>query len=99
MLDVARETYKENVGDILDLARSLSEEHNMPFTPVFIESAGGFWLTIRKDDVEGELPRGCINVTSKGVKYRFTTMELVKRALPLLQTGTQTPLRKSATQG
>ncbi|KAG8977624.1 MutS protein msh4 [Tulasnella sp. 425] len=79
LLDVARETYKENVGDILDLCKSLASDHELPFTPTFIESAGGFWLTIRKDEVQGELPRGCINVTSKGVKWKFTTLELKKR--------------------
>lgn len=60
----------------MDLARALSEEHELPFVPVYIESAGGFWLTVRKDEVQ-ELPRGCINVSSKGAKWRFTTMELV----------------------
>ncbi|KAG9014981.1 MutS protein msh4 [Tulasnella sp. JGI-2019a] len=78
LLDVARETYKENISDIMDHERSLAEEHELPFSAVYQES-GGFWLTIRKDEVEGELPRGCINVTSKSAKWRFTTMELKKR--------------------
>ncbi|KIO30888.1 hypothetical protein M407DRAFT_221987 [Tulasnella calospora MUT 4182] len=79
LLDVARETYKENVGDILDLCKSLASDHELPFTPTFIESAGGFWLTVRKDEVQGDLPRGCINVSSKGAKWKFTTLELKKR--------------------
>ncbi|KAG9045604.1 MutS protein msh4 [Tulasnella sp. UAMH 9824] len=79
LLDVARETYKENVGDILDLCKSLASDHELPFTPTFVESAGGFWLTIRKDEVQGDLPRGCINVSSKGAKWKFTTLELKKR--------------------
>ncbi|KAG8983799.1 MutS protein msh4, partial [Tulasnella sp. 427] len=79
LLDVARETYRENVGDILDLCKSLASEHDLPYNPTFIESSGGFWLTIRKDELSGELPRGCINVTSKGVKWKFTTLELKKR--------------------
>ncbi|KAG8921608.1 MutS protein msh4 [Tulasnella sp. 408] len=79
LLDVARETYKENVGDILDLCKSLASDHELPFTPTFVESAGGFWLTVRKDEVRGDLPRGCINVSSKGAKWKFTTLELKKR--------------------
>ncbi|KAG8914378.1 MutS protein msh4, partial [Tulasnella sp. 408] len=79
LLDVARETYKENVGDILDLCKSLASDHELPFTPTFVESAGGFWLTVRKDEVQGDLPRGCINVSSKGAKWKFATLELKKR--------------------
>ncbi|KAG8914771.1 MutS protein msh4 [Tulasnella sp. 408] len=79
LLDVARETYKENVGDILDLCKSLASDHELPFTPTFVESAGGFWPAVRKDEVRGDLPRGCINLRSKGAKWKFTTLELEKR--------------------
>ncbi|KAG8891086.1 MutS protein msh4 [Tulasnella sp. 332] len=78
LLDVARETYKENVDDIMDLEHSLTAEHGVTFTSVYQES-GGFWFTIRKDELQGELPRGCVNVTSKGTKWKFTTMELKKK--------------------
>lgn len=78
MLDVARETYKENVGDIHDLCSSLSTEHSLALSLSYIEKGGGFWLTLAKDDLEGQLPRGFLNVTTKGVKYIFTTLELVR---------------------
>ena len=78
MLDVARETYKENVGDIHDLCTSLSTEHSLALSLTYIERGGGFWLTLAKDDLEGQLPRGFLNVTTKGAKYIFTTLELVR---------------------
>ena len=77
MLDVARETYKENVSDIFDLNRTLSEEHNLPLALTYQERGGGFWFTLSKDDLEGELPRGFLNVTARGAKWFFTSMELV----------------------
>lgn len=78
MLDVARETYKENVSDIHELCQSLSNEHNLPFSLVYVERGGGFWLTVPKDDVEGDLPRGFLNVSTKGAKYMFTSLDLVR---------------------
>lgn len=77
MLDVARETFKENVGDIQELCASLSTEHNLSFSLTYNERGGGFWLTLSKDELEGELPRGFVNVTSRGTKFVFTTLELV----------------------
>jgi DNA mismatch repair protein MSH4 len=77
MLDVARETYRENVGDIFELARSLSEAHDIPLSLIYQEKGGGFWFSAKKEDVTGELPRGFLNVSNKGAKWAFTTMELV----------------------
>ncbi|KAF9505616.1 hypothetical protein BS47DRAFT_1322283 [Hydnum rufescens UP504] len=79
MLDVARETYKENVSDIFELNRTLSEEHNLPLALTYQERGGGFWFTVSKDDLEDELPRGFLNVTARGAKWFFTSMELKKR--------------------
>jgi DNA mismatch repair protein MSH4 len=78
LLDVARETYKENVDDILQLTQKVATEHDLPYVPVFNTSGAGlgFWLTVRKDEVP-ELRKGCIEVTGKGSKWRFTTLELV----------------------
>ncbi|KAG8905973.1 MutS protein msh4 [Tulasnella sp. 403] len=77
LLDVARETYKENVGDIMELVNNLSKEHDLPLSTVFQEK-DGFWLTLRKDELDGKLPNGFVNVTSKGAKWKFMTMELVR---------------------
>ncbi|KAG8923711.1 MutS protein msh4 [Tulasnella sp. 418] len=80
LLDVARETYKENVGDIFELAEKLSETYDISFIPVYQEK-GGFWLTVRKDEVQREkdLPKECINIGTKGAKWVCSTMELKKR--------------------
>lgn len=78
MLDVARATYKENVGDIHDLQRSITEEHNLPFALTYQKRGGGFWFSLSKNDLEdAELPRGFINISTKGNKWMFTSLELV----------------------
>ncbi|KAJ7874954.1 DNA mismatch repair protein MutS, partial [Mycena olivaceomarginata] len=76
LLDVARETYKENVGDIVALNRSLSEAHSLPLSLLYQET--GFVFTLRKDDLGDELPRGFINATLKKGKWSFTSMDLKK---------------------
>ena len=78
MLDVARETYKENVDDIYELKTQLSQEHGIPLALEYQERGGGFWFTVVKDHFEGELPRGFLNVTTKGTKWCFTEMDLVR---------------------
>lgn len=75
LLDVARETYKENIGDIYQLNRSLSEEHNLPLTLVY--QGTGFVFALKKNDIEGELPKGFINVSLKKGRWIFSNLELV----------------------
>jgi DNA mismatch repair protein MSH4 len=76
LLDVARETYKENVGDINDLHRSLTEKHGLPMQLVYQES--GFLFSIKKGDlVEEKLPWGFTNVSMQKGRWLFTSMELV----------------------
>jgi DNA mismatch repair protein MSH4 len=77
LLDVARETYKENVGDIYQLSRVLSEQHNLPVVLVYQD--GGFVFTLKKDELEGglkSLPRGFVHLTAQKGKWRFSSMEL-----------------------
>ncbi|ESK84664.1 hypothetical protein Moror_13284 [Moniliophthora roreri MCA 2997] len=76
LLDVARETYKENVGDIYSLANSLSDAHMLPLTLVYQET--GFVFSLKKTELDGELPRGFINVALKRGKWQFSSMELKK---------------------
>ncbi|KAJ7160996.1 muts domain V-domain-containing protein [Mycena filopes] len=76
LLDVARETYKENVGDIFLLNRTLSDAHALPLALMYQET--GFVFTLRKNELEGELPRGFINATLKKGKWAFTSMDLKK---------------------
>ncbi|KAL1755189.1 muts domain V-domain-containing protein [Schizophyllum commune] len=77
LLDVARETYRENIGDIFHLNRTLSDAHTLPLALVYQENTG-FVFTMKKDDLEGELPRGFLNVGLKKGKWVFTSMELKK---------------------
>ena len=76
LLDVARETYKENVGDIHALHSGLTEKHNLPIQLVYQES--GFLFSIRKGDlIEGKLPWGFTNLSMRRGRWMFTSMELV----------------------
>ncbi|EGN92714.1 hypothetical protein SERLA73DRAFT_172695 [Serpula lacrymans var. lacrymans S7.3] len=74
LLDVARETYKENVGDIYQLNTSLSEEYGLPLTLVYQES--GFVFALKKDELEGELPQEFINVSERKGRKLFSIMRL-----------------------
>ena len=80
MLDVARETYKENVGDIYALRNRLVQEHSLPLTLVYRDSDAGFIFALKKTDLEeagGELPRGFIDVTAQKGRWVFSSIELV----------------------
>ncbi|KAF9235861.1 DNA mismatch repair protein MutS [Melanogaster broomeanus] len=57
LLDVARETYKENVGDIYQLNTALAEKY---------------------DELEGELPKGFLNVSARKGRWLFSSMDLKK---------------------
>lgn len=73
---MARETYKENVGDIFALNNVLSEEYDLPLTLVYQDN--GFVFTLKKNELEGELPKGFINVIAKKGKWVFSSIELVR---------------------
>lgn len=73
---MARETYKENVGDIFALNNALSQEYDLPLTLVYQET--GFVFTLKKNELEGELPKGFINVVAKKGKWVFSSIELVR---------------------
>lgn len=73
---MARETYKENVGDIYQLNNDLAAEHEIPITLMYQDS--GFVFVLKKTALDGELPQGFINVTSRKGKWLFSSMELVR---------------------
>jgi DNA mismatch repair protein MSH4 len=75
-LDVARETYKENVGDIYQLSSALGEEHSLPLGLIYQEK--GFVFALKKDELEGELPKGFINVSAQKGRWLFSSMDLVR---------------------
>ncbi|ELU38620.1 mutS domain-containing protein [Rhizoctonia solani AG-1 IA] len=62
LLDVARETYRENVTDIIELQEELSKEHDLPISMQWQDS--GFVFVLKKGDVPPgtkSLPRPFIN--------------------------------------
>jgi DNA mismatch repair protein MSH4 len=78
LLDVARETYRENVTDIIELQDELSKEHDLPLALLYQDS--GFVFTLKKGDVpEGtKLPAPFINVSAKkNGRWTFSHLELV----------------------
>ena len=79
LLDVARETFKENIADIYQLGRELSETHGFPLALVYQDS--GFIFQLKKSEVDGELPREFINVTEKKGRVVFSTLDLVRLSL------------------
>ncbi|PFH48211.1 hypothetical protein AMATHDRAFT_150385 [Amanita thiersii Skay4041] len=79
LLDVARETYKENISDIFQLNCRLCDEHNLPLSLLYQDT--GFVFTLKKTDLQAagrELPTSFINVVIRKGKLVFSSMELKK---------------------
>ncbi|EJU01521.1 hypothetical protein DACRYDRAFT_89247 [Dacryopinax primogenitus] len=77
LLDVARETYKEDITEVYALHQRISEEHDMPLDLQWTEN--GFHFTVKKDEApNGRLPKGFVDVNAKGPKWMCSTMELKK---------------------
>lgn len=81
LLDVARETFKENVADIYQLGRELSEAHGLPL--VLVYQGNGFIFQLKKSEVDGELPGEFINVTEKKGRVVFSTLDLVRLSMDI----------------
>lgn len=74
-LDVARETYKENVQDIQQFKTELVQQYDLPLELNFTES--GYSFSIRKSELTGDLPGEFRNKTSRGQRWVFSSIELV----------------------
>ncbi|GAB1520408.1 MutS protein msh4 [Rhizoctonia solani] len=83
LLDVARETYRENVTDIIELQEELSKEHDLPISMQWQDS--GFVFVLKKGDVPPgtkSLPRPFINASmKKNGKWLFSHLELHSRLI------------------
>ena len=55
LLDVARETYKENVGDVFQLHRSLCDQHDLPMQVIY--QGNGFSFSLKKADLDASQAR------------------------------------------
>ena len=58
---------------------ALSEKHGLPITLVYQES--GFVFALKKDELEGELPKGFLNVSPQKGRWIFSSLELVRKHL------------------
>ncbi|GAA6042058.1 hypothetical protein JCM8097_004086 [Rhodosporidiobolus ruineniae] len=94
LLDVARETYRENLNDVYDLVEALKERHGLETLQVVQISSGGgggaFVLQCGGEEWEekhGEAAarREFVNVTKKGKKVELSTLDLKKRNARILE--------------
>ncbi|EFP77163.2 uncharacterized protein PGTG_03119 [Puccinia graminis f. sp. tritici CRL 75-36-700-3] len=89
LLNVARETYKENLSDAMAMCEALKEEHHLPKLQFIFETRAGFMLQIKKDDLRGTsndttdhpdgLPKVFTNIVKKGKTLHFTCLDLKKK--------------------
>ena len=85
LLDVARETYKENISDVDELLKDIQAKHPGRFDEVRLEysATAGFTFVISEDVLEergGELPRSFNRLAKKGKKIVFSCIDLVGSA-------------------
>ncbi|KAF9183929.1 MutS protein msh4 [Haplosporangium sp. Z 767] len=79
LLDVARQTYKETINDIFELANQYVEEYGVRLKLQFNVTMG-YYLSMTVDQLEGgELPLIFINIVKKNKILTFTTLELIKK--------------------
>ncbi|PVH97768.1 hypothetical protein DM02DRAFT_673841 [Periconia macrospinosa] len=84
LLDVARQTYKENMADAYQYINELSEEHNMKVDLKY-EPARGFYIRISTSEIESRderhLPVVFTNIVRKKKYIECQTLVLMKRNL------------------
>ncbi|GAA6003628.1 MutS family protein MSH4 [Rhodotorula paludigena] len=92
LLDVARETYRENLSDVHDLGDALRERFSLESFDAHqlagASGGGAFVFSTTKDEWEekrAEMAREVTNVVPKGKKVEFSTLELKKRNARLLE--------------
>ncbi|OWZ55230.1 DNA mismatch repair protein MSH4 [Cryptococcus neoformans 125.91] len=83
LLDVARQTYQENLQDIYDLQSEVNGKYGLNCQ---VESVGGtFQFSIPSGQPENLLPSEFIGIEKAKHKIRFTNQELLKRCAKLSQ--------------
>ncbi|KAJ8652676.1 hypothetical protein O0I10_011683 [Lichtheimia ornata] len=81
LLDVARQSYKETMEDIYEMATEYCQTTNLNIKLQF-NASRGFFLTLPVDQLkggEGDLPSIFINVIKKKKLYSFATIELLQK--------------------
>ncbi|KAI5480588.1 DNA mismatch repair protein MSH4 [Pseudohyphozyma bogoriensis] len=88
LLDVARETYKENVDDVMEMGESLAAETGIEIKVVW--SGNSFVFQCDKAELEEKpLPRTFTNVNKKGKKVEFSSLELKKKNARINESATE----------
>ncbi|KAI9276945.1 muts domain V-domain-containing protein, partial [Phascolomyces articulosus] len=80
LLDVARQTYKETIEDIYEMASEYNESSGLNIKLQF-NAPKGFYLSLPADqlDENAALDQIFINVVKKKKQYTFTTLELLQK--------------------
>ncbi|SCV71962.1 BQ2448_4656 [Microbotryum intermedium] len=85
LLDVARETYKEALNDAFERSEELKKQHGIEMTLQY--SSGNFVYTCPQTELEGRAaPAGFINLTSRGNKIEFSTLDLRAQSTKIRET-------------
>ncbi|PLW11173.1 hypothetical protein PCANC_10804 [Puccinia coronata f. sp. avenae] len=91
LLNVARETYKENLSDAMALCEALKAKYHLPRLTFHFETRAGFMLHIKKEDLRAGsggtagtdhdtgLPKVFTNIVKRGKSLHFTCLELKKK--------------------
>ncbi|KAF9131365.1 MutS protein msh4 [Mortierella sp. 14UC] len=79
LLDVARQTYKETVNDIMDATNRYVQEYGINLKVQFNVTMGYYYTTTVEQLGGNEVPLVFINVVKKSKSLAFTTLELVKK--------------------
>lgn len=89
LLNVARETYKENLSDAMALCEALKAEYHLPKLNFNFETRAGFMLHIKKEDLRvgsgsttnthDGLPEIFTNIVKRGKTMHFTCLDLKKK--------------------
>ncbi|CAH7688090.1 muts domain V-domain-containing protein [Phakopsora pachyrhizi] len=89
LLNVARETYKENLNDAIQICEELQVKYNLPKLQFKFETRGGFILFIKKENLRATssdsgysklgLPSIFTNVVKRGKVLQFTCLDLKKK--------------------
>ncbi|GAA5999909.1 hypothetical protein JCM10207_005967 [Rhodosporidiobolus poonsookiae] len=87
LLDVARETYRENLSDAYELLDSLKDRHALETLQLVQTASGGFVIQCGVEDWEekGGQGKGFVDVNKKGKRMEMRTLDLKKRNARILE--------------
>lgn len=96
LLDVARETWREGIEDIMSYTSDLERRHSITIEVAFTQATGHIMRTFKDDLPRDGLPKVFTNVTTKGKKLEFSSLELKKLNTRLKQSMDEILLKSNA---